>query len=132
MARRASPTRASRASRIRRADLANRSMARMTAIMAANILRKVRRERKTLRISRRRTASHKADRTRTRTAVHTPTIRTMARTASQHGVRTVGGIRRTANRIAKRTGIRMVHGAIKVNPAGSRPTGMPAISVHST
>lgn len=39
---------------------ANRSMVRMTAIMAANILRKVRRERKTLRISMRRTASHKA------------------------------------------------------------------------
>ena len=54
----------------------------------------------------------------------TPTIRTMARTASRHGGRTVGGIRRTANRIAKRTGSRMVHGAIKVNPAGSRPTGM--------
>ena len=34
-------------------------------------------------------------------------------------------------RIAKRTGSRMVHGAIKVNPAGSRPTGMSAISVHS-
>ena len=60
-----------------------------------------------------------------------PTIRTMARTASRHGGRTVGGIRRTANRIAKRTGSRMVHGAIKVNPAGSRPTGMSAISVHS-
>ena len=49
----------------------------------------------------------------------------------RHGGRTVGGIRRTANRIAKRTGSRMVHGAIKVNPAGSRPTGMSAISVHS-
>ena len=59
------------------------------------------------------------------------TIRTMARTASRHGGRTVGGIRRTANRIAKRTGSRMVHGAIKVNPAGSRPTGMSAVSVHS-
>ena len=71
---------------------------------AANILRKVRRERKTLRISMRRTASHKANRTRTRTTARTPTIRTMARTASRHGGRTVGGIRRTANRIAKRTG----------------------------
>ena len=69
--------------------------------------------------------------TRTRTTARTPTIRTMARTASRHGGRTVGGIRRTANRIAKRTGSRMVHGAIKVNPAGSRPTGMSAISVHS-
>ena len=103
MARRASPTRASRTSRIRRANRANRSMVRMTAIMAANILRKVRRERKTLRISMRRTASHKANRTRTRTTARTPTIRTMARTASRHGGRTVGGIRRTANRIAKRT-----------------------------
>ena len=45
MARRASPTRASRTSRIRRVNRANRSMVRMTAIMAANILRKVRRER---------------------------------------------------------------------------------------
>ena len=48
-------------SRIRRVNRANRSMVRMTAIMAANILRKVRRERKTLRISMRRTASHKAN-----------------------------------------------------------------------
>ena len=110
MARRASPTRASRTSRIRRVNRANRSMVRMTAIMAANILRKVRRERKPLRISMRRTASHKANRTRTRTTARTPTIRTMARTASRHGGRTVGGIRRTANRIAKRTGSRMVHG----------------------
>ena len=94
MARRASPTRASRTSRIRRVNRANRSMVRMTAIMAANILRKVRRERKTLRISMRRTASHKANRTRTRTTARTPTIRTMARTASRHGGRTVGGIRR--------------------------------------
>lgn len=85
MARRASPTRASRTSRIRRVNRANRSMVRMTAIMAANILRKVRRERKTLRISMRRTASHKANRTRTRTTARTPTIRTMARTASRHG-----------------------------------------------
>ena len=108
MARRASPTRASRTSRIRRVNRANRSMVRMTAIMAANILRKVRRERKTLRISMRRTASHKANRTRTRTTARTPTIRTMARTASRHGGRTVGGIRRTANRIAKRAGSRMV------------------------
>ena len=76
MARRASPTRASRTSRIRRVNRANRSMVRMTAIMAANILRKVRRERKTLRISMRRTASHKANRTRTRTTARTPTIRT--------------------------------------------------------
>ena len=87
MARRASPTRASRTSRIRRVNRANRSMVRMTAIMAANILRKVRRERKTLRISMRRTASHKANRTRTRTTARTPTIRTMTRTASRHGGR---------------------------------------------
>lgn len=39
---------------------------------------------------------------RTRTTARTPAIRTMARTASRHGGRTVGGIRRTANRIAKR------------------------------
>ena len=118
--------------RANRANRANRSMARMTAIMAANILRKDCAGAQDTQNQHAQNGQPQGEPNQNPyygPYAYNPNA--MARTASRHGGRTVGGIRRTANRIAKRTGSRMVHGAIKVNPAGSRPTGMSAISVHS-